>query len=138
MPAFTPCSTASNVPAPPEPTTPELFLMGMVDSSLDREKLYKMSQQANTDFLPAESPASSASTPLDRGQRRVLEPKNTKRKKDQETVGQELLKHLNTKMTGSEILGYSTGAAIQHWGTETYALYTAKVHRLIAEFEGGF
>ncbi|EEC14717.1 hypothetical protein IscW_ISCW011490 [Ixodes scapularis] len=73
--------------------------MGMVDSTLDREELYRMSQQANTDFLPAESPASSASTPSDRGQRRVLEPKNAKRKKDQETVEQELLKHLNTKMT---------------------------------------
>ncbi|CAN8032375.1 unnamed protein product [Ixodes persulcatus] len=76
--------------------------MGMVDSSLDREELDEMRQQANTDLLPAESPASSTSTPSDRGPRRVLEPRNAKRKRDQETVEQELLKHLNTKMTGSE------------------------------------
>lgn len=104
----------------------------MVDSSLDREELDEMRQQANTDLLPAESPASSTSTPSDRGPRRVLEPRNAKRKRDQETVEQELLKHLNTKMTGSEVLGYSTGAAIQHWDTETYALFIANVHRLIA------
>ncbi|CAN8012249.1 unnamed protein product, partial [Ixodes pacificus] len=107
--------------------------MGMVDSSLDREELDKMSQQANTDFLPAESPASFASTPSDRGESRhsVWHSRfeNAKRKRDQETVEQELLKHLNTKMTGSELLGYLTGAAIQHWDTETYALFTAKLHR---------
>ncbi|KAG0415661.1 hypothetical protein HPB47_007166 [Ixodes persulcatus] len=128
------CRTVSNVAAPLEPSTPESLLMGMVDS-LDREEPAEMTQQANTDFLAAESPGSSSSTPSDWGHSRVPEPMIGKRKNDQDTVEQELLRHLSTKMTRSEALGYSIGAAIQHWNTETYALFSADVHRLIAEYE---
>ncbi|KAG0417525.1 hypothetical protein HPB47_005534 [Ixodes persulcatus] len=126
--------------APLELSSPESLLMGMVES-LDKEEPAAMTQQANTDFLAAESPESSSSTPSDRGHSRVPEPRIAKRKKDQDRVEQELLRHLSTKMTGSEALGYSIGAAIQHWDTQTYALFSADVHRLIAEYEvpvGGF
>ncbi|KAM7298136.1 hypothetical protein ISCGN_018761 [Ixodes scapularis] len=132
-----PRRTVCNVAAPLEPSTPESLLMGMVDS-LDREEPAEMTQQANTDFLPAESPGSSSSTPSERGHSRVPEPRIAKRKRDQDTVEQELLRHLNTKMTGSEALGYSIGAAIQHWDTETYTLFSSDVHRLIAEYEVRF
>ncbi|KAG0418073.1 hypothetical protein HPB47_005147 [Ixodes persulcatus] len=129
--------TVCNVAAPLEPSSPESLLMGMVES-LDREEPAAMTQQANTDFLAAESPESSSSTPSDRGHSRVPEPRIAKRKKDQDRVEQELLRHLSTKMTGSEALGYSIGAAIQHWDTQTYALFSADVHRLIAEYEVRF